>query len=89
LNLTPSLAGFGFFTAAATAANMQNRIYAYLCARNGDSGQPEYRVRLTRHPLVVAGTDSASEHPSRTARPDPDRHALRTCESHVRIRRGA
>lgn len=38
--------GAGFFSAAFTAAQAQNRIYAYLSKKNGDKGRPEYRVRL-------------------------------------------
>lgn len=39
-----SLPFFPSGQAAFTAAQAQNRIYAYLCRKRGDSGQPEYRV---------------------------------------------
>lgn len=53
--------GFGFLSAATTAANLQNRIYAYLCTRNGDSGQPEYRVNPTlSDPLLSLRSANAS-----------------------------
>ncbi|WWD16614.1 hypothetical protein CI109_101042 [Kwoniella shandongensis] len=40
--------GLGFVSAAAIAANCQDRIYKYLSARSGDKGQPEYRLVLTQ-----------------------------------------
>ena len=51
--------GIGFFSAAFTAAQAQNRIYAYMCARNGDKGQPEYRVSSD---LVPVGLSSQEAH---------------------------
>ena len=38
--------GIGALGAAAVAALYQDRIYKHLSKRNGDKGQPEYRVRL-------------------------------------------
>lgn len=34
----------GFFSSASLAALLQDRIYRKLCQRNGDNGQPEYRL---------------------------------------------
>jgi DHA1 family multidrug resistance protein-like MFS transporter len=54
--------GVGFFSAAFTAAQAQNRIYAYLCGRNGDKGQPEYRVSrktLFTRSLLLVSTDAS------------------------------
>lgn len=42
---------FASSQAAFTAAQAQNRIYAYLCKKNGDKGQPEYRVSSHPRPL--------------------------------------
>ncbi|KAL7408914.1 major facilitator superfamily domain-containing protein [Mrakia frigida] len=48
--------GFGFFSAAFTAAQAQNRIYAYLSKKRGDSGQPEYRLVLTQIGMIFFPT---------------------------------
>lgn len=42
------LTGFGFLSAAAFAATMQDKIYKYLSARYNDSGRPEYRLVVTQ-----------------------------------------
>lgn len=42
------LTGFGFLSAAAFAATMQDKIYKYLSLRYNDSGRPEYRLVVTQ-----------------------------------------
>ncbi|WWC97077.1 hypothetical protein V866_003954 [Kwoniella sp. B9012] len=45
--------GLGFCSAAIVAANCQDRIYKYLSKRNGDKGQPEYRLVLTQTGMII------------------------------------
>ncbi|WWC87768.1 uncharacterized protein L201_002660 [Kwoniella dendrophila CBS 6074] len=45
--------GLGFCSAAVVAANCQDRIYKYLSKRNGDKGQPEYRLVLTARGMIL------------------------------------
>ncbi|WWC68745.1 uncharacterized protein I206_102679 [Kwoniella pini CBS 10737] len=45
--------GLGFCSAAVVAANLQDRIYKYLSKRNGDKGQPEYRLVLTACGMIT------------------------------------
>ncbi|WWC60184.1 uncharacterized protein I303_102749 [Kwoniella dejecticola CBS 10117] len=45
--------GLGFGSAAIVAANLQDRIYKYLSKRNGDKGQPEYRLVLTACGMIT------------------------------------
>jgi hypothetical protein len=78
---SPFCAGLGFFTAAFIASNSQDKIYGYLSRRNGDNGQPEYRVSLSfpsasyapQHGIAVLLTKQ--RHPS-SAHPLPNRTLL-------------
>ncbi|WVR03905.1 hypothetical protein IAU60_000904 [Kwoniella sp. DSM 27419] len=45
--------GMGFGTAVAVGALYQDRIYKHLSKRNGDKGQPEYRLVLTQTGMVL------------------------------------
>nr|XP_019050254.1 hypothetical protein I302_00680 [Kwoniella bestiolae CBS 10118]OCF29184.1 hypothetical protein I302_00680 [Kwoniella bestiolae CBS 10118] len=45
--------GLGFCSAAIVAANNQDRIYKSLSRRNGDKGQPEYRLVLTQTGMII------------------------------------
>ncbi|OCF30330.1 hypothetical protein I316_08034 [Kwoniella heveanensis BCC8398] len=45
--------GMGFFTAVGLAARYQDKIYKYFSKRNGDKGQPEYRLILTQTGMCV------------------------------------
>lgn len=44
---------FGFMCSVTVAATQQDRIYKYLSRKNGDNGQPEYRLVLTQIGMVV------------------------------------
>ncbi|WRT65586.1 uncharacterized protein IL334_002531 [Kwoniella shivajii] len=45
--------GLGFFSTVIIAANYQDKIYKYLSLKNGDKGQPEYRLVLTQIGMIL------------------------------------
>ncbi|WVF67123.1 hypothetical protein IAT40_001868 [Kwoniella sp. CBS 6097] len=45
--------GMGFFTGVGLAARYQDKIYKYMSKRNGDKGQPEYRLILTQIGMCI------------------------------------
>lgn len=45
--------GVGFFSAAYVASQTQDRVYKYLCEKNGDKGRPEYRLVVTQVGIIL------------------------------------
>lgn len=43
----------GFLCSATVAATQQDKIYRYLSRRNGDNGEPEYRLVLTQIGMII------------------------------------